>query len=87
MEGCSWRVTTGGLAGAVISALSANARSLADWNRCPGCFSRHRATIRPSSGGASVPLADISGAGTDSTAASVSVAVGRANACRPVTIS
>ena len=43
--------------------------------------------IRPSSAGASVPLADTSGAGAARIAASVSAAVGLANACRPVTIS
>ena len=43
--------------------------------------------MRPSSAGASVPLADTSGAGTARIAESVSAAVGLAKACRPVTIS
>ena len=74
-------------AGAVSSARSANARSLADWNRAPGCFSRQRAAMRPRSGGRSVPAAETSDTGAERIAASVSVGVGRANARRPVTIS
>ena len=73
--------------GAVVDARRANARSLADWNRCPGCFSRQRATVRPSSGGASVPPADSSATGAVRMAVSVSVTVAAANARRPVTIS
>ena len=67
---------------APVSASSANARSLADWKRASGCFSRQRSTTATIGWGAS------SGAGEPQRiAACSSIAVSAANGRRPASIS
>src|SRR4051794_35403105 len=82
--------TDGPLSGAPLgidNASSANARSLADWNRSSGFFSRQRWTTRSSAGGIAGVAADSGGGSSLRMADSVSAALSRSNARRPEIIS
>ena len=66
----------------------ANARSLVDWNRDAGSFSRHRRTMSWSAGGSGCSTELVrTGAGSERIALSVSAGVSRPNARRPCSIS
>jgi hypothetical protein len=68
--------------------LNANARSVVDWNRAAGDFSRHRSTMRTSEGGSGRPDVGTMGDGASRRIADiVSSIVSDANARYPVSIS
>jgi hypothetical protein len=64
-------------------ASSANARSLAVWNRAAGLFSRQRSTMRRRAGGIARPVPPRSGGSSLRIAVIVSAGVSRRNARRP----